>query len=119
RDGAPLVRRERERDDTAGGRQHSRSRVPPSSGRGAGAAEHPGPGARPGARTPAARDGRRRARATPRRAAHVARRPSVFLLGSAELEYDAGKVSCGVNVTHVFVLKNAGGSDLSVDAKPG
>ena len=31
----------------------------------------------------------------------------------------SGKVSRGVKVTHVFVLKNVGGSDLSVDAKPG
>src|SRR5437016_5817604 len=84
RDGAPLVRRQRRRDDAAGRRQHSRSGVPPPSRRGAGAAEHPGPGARPGARTPAARDGRRRARATLRRAGHVARGSSLLLLGPAE-----------------------------------
>ena len=40
-------------------------------------------------------------------------------LEATDLVYDAGKVSRGVKVTHVFVLKNVGGSDLSVDAKPG
>ena len=40
-------------------------------------------------------------------------------LEATDLVYDAGKVSRGVKVTHVFVLRNVGGSDLSVDAKPG
>ena len=41
------------------------------------------------------------------------------VLEATDLVYDAGKVSRGTAVTHTFVLKNAGGSDLSVDAKPG
>ena len=33
--------------------------------------------------------------------------------------YDVGKVERGVTVRHVFLLKNAGTADLSIDAKPG
>ena len=33
--------------------------------------------------------------------------------------YDAGKVERGVTVRHVFLLKNVGTADLSIDAKPG
>ena len=35
-------------------------------------------------------------------------------LEATDLVYDAGKVSRGVKVTHVFVLKNVGGSDFPI-----
>jgi opacity protein-like surface antigen len=40
-------------------------------------------------------------------------------IDAKDLVYDAGTVKRGTRVTHTFVLRNAGGSPLSVDAKPG
>jgi len=37
----------------------------------------------------------------------------------AEPTWDAGKIVRGTKLTHSFVLKNVGTTELSIDAKPG
>jgi hypothetical protein len=37
----------------------------------------------------------------------------------AEPMWDAGKVARGTNLSHAFVLKNVGTTELAIDAKPG
>ena len=45
--------------------------------------------------------------------------PPAPTLQASELVYDGGKVVRGVPLRHVFVLKNTGTTELSIDAKPG
>ena len=45
--------------------------------------------------------------------------PPAVVIDVRDLVYDAGTVKRGTRLSHTFVLRNAGGSPLSVDAKPG
>jgi hypothetical protein len=45
--------------------------------------------------------------------------PAKTALAVPEATWDAGKILRGTNLSHAFVLKNVGTSELAIDAKPG
>ena len=45
--------------------------------------------------------------------------PPRTALEVAESTWDAGKITRGTTLSHAFLLKNVGTTELSIDAKPG